>query len=305
MEAIRNFEQMVNHLACPQGGQPARRRRVAVAFPHDASTQRALLLAIEKGFVEPILVGSRSLVAPVFQDYADRVSYVDAETPLEACQKAVRLAREGQADVLMKGLVGTDDLLRAVLSKTDGLLPPGRVLTHVACAHVDDYADRLLFCSDVAVIPQPTAQQRREQLKYLLGICRAMGIDEPRVGLVNCTEKVNEKHFPFTVEYRELVAEAQRGDYGPCIVDGPLDLKTCFSPEALHKKGIDSPLEGRADAVIFPDIQAGNVFYKTITCFCHTETAAMLCGPQVPVVLPSRGDSPQNKFYSLALASLS
>jgi phosphate butyryltransferase len=131
-----------------------------------------------------------------------------------------------------------------------------------------------------------------------------MGISQPRIGLINCTEKVNEKHFPFTVEYKELIAEAQRGDYGDCILDGPLDLKTCFSPEALHKKGIDSPLEGRADGIIFPDIQAGNVFYKTITCFCQSETAAMLCGPSVPVVLPSRGDSPQNKFYSLALASL-
>ena len=304
MEQIKNFDQLVRHLVSPQGATDVQRRRVAVAFPHDFSTQQALLMALKEGFVHALLVGSREQIGDTFAAYNDHVTYIDADSPADACAKAVKLARDGQADVLMKGQVNTDDLLRAVLSKTDGLLPPGRVLTHVTCAHIQEHGDQLLFCSDVAVIPHPTADQRREQLKYILGICHTMGINEPRVGLINCTEKVNEKHFPFTVEYKELIAEAQHGDFGPCIVDGPLDLKTCFSPEALHKKGIDSPLEGRADAIIFPDIQAGNVFYKTITCFCHTETAAILCGPSVPVVLPSRGDSPQNKFYSLALASI-
>jgi len=297
METIRNFNDLARHLQ-----SLGSRRRVAAAFPHDPSTQAALKMALDQQLIEVILVGERAQIEPQFAPYSDHVGYVEASDPLEACQKAVALAREGQVDVLMKGLVNTDDLLRAVLSKTDGLLPPGRVLTHLTCAQIEGH-DRLLFCTDVAVIPYPTPEQRRQQLRYLLDLMRSMGIEEPRVGLINCTEKVNEKHFPFTVDYRNIVAEAQRGDYGPCIVDGPLDLKTCFSPEALHKKGIDSPLEGRADGLVFPDIQSGNVFYKTITCFCQSETAAMLCGPTVPVVLPSRGDSPQNKFYSLALAA--
>ena len=131
-----------------------------------------------------------------------------------------------------------------------------------------------------------------------------MGVGEPRVALINCSEKVNEKHFPFTVEYRQMVAEAEAGKYGPCIVDGPLDLKTAISPEALHKKGIKSPLEGRSDAIIFPDIQSGNVFYKAITFFAQAKTAAMLQGPQVPVVLTSRADSFDSKFYSLCLACM-
>ena len=299
MERIKNFNELVSHLK----SLPAR-KRVAVAFPHDETTCQAVRMALEEGFIEAILVGEKAQIEPRFKGLEDHVTYVEASDPDEACQKAVALARQGEADVLMKGLVNTDNLLRAILSKTDGLLPQGRVLTHVTCAHLTEYADRLIFCTDVAVIPYPTADQRREQLRYVLNICHMMGIEEPRVGLINCTEKVNPKHFPFTVEYRELIAEAERGDFGRCIVDGPLDLKTCFSPEALHKKGINSPLEGQADAIIFPDIQSGNVFYKTITCFCHTETAAVLCGPQVPVVLPSRGDSPKNKFLSLSLAAL-
>jgi len=279
------------------------RRRVAVAFPHDTSTQKALQMALDEGFIDAVLVGDPTQYKELFKLHADHVSFAEASNADEACQKAVALVREGKADVLMKGLVNTDELLRAVLSKTDGILPKGRVLTHVTCAQIEGQ-DRLLFCTDVAVIPHPTAEQRVEQLKYLLDVCRMMGIEKPRVGLINCSEKVNEKHFPFTVEYLDLIEQAKRGDFGPCIVDGPLDVKTCFSPEALHKKGIDSPLEGRADGIIFPDIQAGNVFYKTITYFCRTQSAAMLCGPSVPVVLPSRGDSPESKFYSLALASL-
>ena len=282
MEAIKKLDELAAHLVerCQNGGE---KKRIGVIRPRDESTLGAVKAATETaGFAEAVAFDN------------DDVSVAAAE--------AVAAAREGRVDVLMKGTLNTDDLLRAVLNKETGILPKGNVLTHLTCAQLTSYP-KLIFCSDVAVIPHPTAEQREEQLKYLLQLMRATGIEEPRVGLINCTEKVNEKHFPFTAEYRELIAKAQTGAFGRCIVDGPLDLKTCFSPEALHKKGIQSPLEGQADAIIFPDIQAGNVFYKTITCFCPgTETATVLAGTQVPVVLPSRGDSPNNKFLSLALA---
>ena len=278
MDTIQNLDEMIGRLIAKGG-----KKRIGVICPRDESTRKAVEEATSAtGFAEAV----------VFDD----------DDVLVAAQQAVAAAREGKVDVLMKGTLNTDDLLRAVLNKETGILPKGRVLTHLTCAQIPSY-DKLVFCSDVAVIPYPTAEQREEQLKYLLQLMRSMGVEEPRVGLINCTEKVNEKHFPVTVEYRQLVEKAATGAFGPCIVDGPLDLKTCFSPEALHKKGINSPLEGRADAIIFPDIQAGNVFYKTITCFSPgVETAAVLAGTQVPVVLPSRGDSPKNKLYSLALA---
>ncbi len=297
MEAIRNFDELIAHLR-----QRGEKRRVVVVCPYDESTQGAVEKALQEGFVEAILVGEPEKIGSRFEAYGQQVSLVPALTD-EAPAKAVGLARDGKADIVMKGLVNTDDLLRAVLNKETGILPKGNVLTHLTCAQLPGY-DKFIYCTDVAVIPYPTAEQREQQLSYVLQLARSMGIEEPRVGLINCTEKVNAKHFPCTVEYRELIAKAQTGAFGRCIVDGPLDLKTCFSPAALHKKGIDSPLEGHADAVIFPDIQAGNVFYKTITCFCDAQTAGILSGPQVPVVLPSRGDSPDNKFLSLALASL-
>ena len=276
MKAIQNFDELVAHLKSRQ-----QRRRVAVVCPNDASTRTAVQRAVDEGFVEA-----------VFVDDAD----VDV-----AAAKAVAMARRGEVDVLMKGLLNTDNLLKAVLNKEEGILPKGRVLTHLTCASMAQYS-KLLFMSDVAVIPYPTKEQREAQLQYLLALCRQMGIDEPRVALINCSEKVNAKHFPFTVEYRDLIERTEKGDFGPCIVDGPLDLKTAISPEALHKKGLVSPLEGQADALIFPDIQAGNVFYKAITFFAKARTAAMLAGPQVPVVLTSWADSVESKFYSLALA---
>ena len=294
MKAIQNFEELIDHLA---GRDKA--SRVAVVCPYDESTQGAVAQALEAGFIEPVLVGETAKIGKALPG----VSRVEAADDDDAAAKAVALVREGKADVLMKGLLNTDNLLRAVLNKETGILPKGRVLTHLTCAEIPQY-DKLLFMTDVAVIPYPTKEQREAQLAYLLSLCRSMGIREPAVALINCSEKVNEKHFPFTVEYQELIAQTKAGDFGPCIVDGPLDLKTSLSAKALKKKGLSSPLRGHADGLIFPDIQAGNVFYKTITLFCNATTAAVLAGPDVPVVLTSRADAVESKFYSLALACI-
>ena len=292
MKAIENFEELISYLA---GGMEP--KRVAVVCPYDEGTQEAVQRAMDAGFIKPIFVGDPKLIGPAMKE----VTRLKATDEVDAATKAVQLVHEGMADVIMKGLLNTDDLLRAVLNKQTGILQEGRVLTHLACAELPEY-DKLLFMSDVAVIPHPTEEQRKQQLKYLLRLCRSFGIKEPGVALVNCSEKVDERHFPHTAEYRRLVDEASRGAFGACIVDGPLDLKTSLSGKALRKKGLRSPLRGHADALIFPDIQAGNVFYKTITLFCRATTAAVLAGPDVPVVLTSRADDPDSKFYSLALA---
>ena len=149
------------------------------------------------------------------------------------------------------------------------------------------------------------AQQRMEQVRYVTELCHSFGIEEPRLSLIHCTEKPNEKFFPFTLGYADIIEEAKKGTFGKCIVDGQLDVKTSCDLEAMQTKGIESPIAGEADALIFPDIEAGNVFYKTVTLFCGAETAATLKGPLAPVVLTSRGDRIKSKFYSLALAIIS
>ena len=218
-------------------------------------------------------------------------------------RRAVALCKNGEADILMKGLINTDVLLRAILDKEKGIIRPGHVLTHVAMAEIPKY-DKLLFFTDAAVIPVPTPAQRRQQIHYMNYVCHALGIEEPRISLIHCAEKVSAKAFPYTTDYLNIIAEAQTGAFGRCIIDGPLDLKTSLDSVSLREKGIHSVIDGQADALIFPDIVAGNVFYKTLTLFGYAKTAGVLQGTQCCCVVSSRADSPESKYYSLALAAI-
>ena len=278
MQPIKTLNDMIIFLQ-----QRGDRKRVAVVCPNDASTRYAVEKGREMGFIEPV--------------------YIDGNDKDECAQRAVSLVKNGEADILMKGLLNTDILLRAILNKENGILRPGHVLTHIAMAEIPRY-EKLLFFTDAAVIPVPTEGQRRQQIHYVNYVCHALGIDEPRISLIHCAEKVSAKAFPYTVDYLEIIAEAQTGKFGRCIIDGPLDLKTSLDAVSLREKGIRSVIDGQADALIFPDIVAGNVFYKTLTLFAYAKTAGVLQGTQCPVVLPSRSDSPDSKYYSLALAAI-
>lgn len=279
MKTILTFHEM--HQRVAEGN---RQLRIVAVNPTDEATREALR-RVEEGRMAEVLRVTDSL-------------------PERAAEKAVALVRRGDANVLMKGLIGTDILLRALLNKVSGLLPEGRVLTHVSVAEIPNYP-RLLFFTDAAVIPYPTQRQRVEQVRYTTGICHRMGIREPRIALIHCAEHGG-RQFPFVEGYADIKAQAARGDFGRCIVDGPLDVKSACSLQALQAKGIISPLEGKSDVLIMPDIEAGNAFYKSMTLFANARTAGMLCGTLCPVVVPSRGDSAEAKFNSIlfALASL-
>ena len=299
MTTIRNFQQMTAHL-CATG----RRMRIAVVCGSDDSTLYAVERALREGFAEVIFVGDTEKLSTRAELRAHS-SYIQMETvtdAVSAARRAVALVREGKADILMKGLISTDILLRAVLDKECGLLPRGTVLTHLAVAQFPG-RDQLLFFTDPAVIPYPTQEQRMAQVGYAVKMCHSFGIEEPRVSLLHCAEHVSDK-FPHTLGYQEIADLAREGHWGKAIVDGPLDLRTSIDPVALHHKGIDSPLEGQSDVLIFPDIEAGNVFYKTISFLAKADVAGTLQGTQCPVVLPSRGDSGEDKFYSLAFAAM-
>ncbi|MBQ7420988.1 MAG: phosphate butyryltransferase [Prevotella sp.] len=300
MEAIRNFEELIDHLRL-RGD----RRRVAVVWASDEWTQKSVSQALEVGFIEAIFVGCQEEVERnrVLMRHREHISFVEADSGDAAAERAVALIHEGKADILMKGMLNTDNLLRAVLNKETGILPQGNVLTHITVASFFSYP-KLLFFTDSAVIPYPTQAQRAQQIRYITYAARCFGIKEPRVALIHCSEKVQAKHFPFTAGYSELIERAQTGEFGACIVDGPMDVKTACSAENMRKKGLVSPVGGEADCLVFPDIEAGNMFYKSLTLFAHAETAAVLQGTLCPVVLPSRSDSKQSKFYSLALAAL-
>lgn len=277
MNTLRNFAEIVERLR-----SAGIKRRVAVVCPRDKATMDAIERASNEGFVEAEMIDNDNLQT--------------------AAETAVTMAQEGKVDMIMKGLIPSEILLKAILRFNGGLLPEGRMLTHTACAHFAQY-HKLLFYTDAAVIPVPTHEQRVQQVRYMANLCHAMGIEEPRISLIHCSEEVDERHFPYTVGYREIVKMALKGEFGRCIVDGPLDLKTSCSAESLKVKGIESPIAGDADALVFPDIESGNVFHKTITLFNDAELASLLQGPRVPVVLTSRADAPETKYYSLAVAA--
>lgn len=299
MKPIRDFNQLTAYLKTLK-----KRKRVVVVFPHDDHSEYAIAKALEEGFAEFILVGNSALIDkfPVYKKFHEYVSVVHREDVDEAAREAVRIARAGEADILMKGIINTDNMLRAVLDKEKGLLPPGKVLTHLAIMQIPSY-HKLLFFSDAAVIPRPTLQQRIEMIWYAIHACHNFGIEQPRISLIHCTEKVSSK-FPHSLDYVNIVELAEAGEFGNVIIDGPLDVMTSCERESGSIKGIASPIEGDADVLIFPNIESANVFYKTVALFAKGEMAGALQGTICPVVVTSRSDSGLSKYYSLAMACL-
>ncbi len=299
MKRISSFPEMVQHLA-----QADERKRLAVVCPYDEETVGAAQKALDNNFADLIMIGDERLseTLPSALVASPRVTIVNAATPDEAAATAVALVKEGKADILMKGLINTDNFLRAILNKEHGLLEPGKLLTHLSVAQAPAYP-KLLFFSDVAVIPYPTLAQRVEMIKYDVATCRKFGIDSPKVALIHFTEKVNPK-FPNSVDYTELIKMAGEGEFGDVEMAGPMYVKTACDHHSAAVKGLTSDVCGDADLLIFPNIESGNTFYKTITFFGKADIAGILQGPICPVILSSRSDSAESKFLSIALACL-
>lgn len=299
MEQIKTFEQMTAHLMMYTS-----RKRVAVVCGYDAHSFSAIKRAINEGFAEFVLVGEISKYNNYLElDSAGQyITVVDARDCEEAAWKAVSLIREGKADILMKGIINTDVLLHAILNKDEGLLPRGHVLTHLAVMQIPSYA-KLLFFSDSAVIPNPTKEQRVAMIDYSIHVCHQFGIANPRIAMIHCTEKISPK-FPVSVDYAQIVERYKAGGFPNSVIDGPLDVSVACNKSSMEIKGISSPINGDADVLIFPDIESGNAFYKAVTLFAYAEIAGLLMGTQCPVVLTSRSDSAETKFYSLCMACI-
>ncbi|MGV8136850.1 MAG: phosphate acyltransferase [Mangrovibacterium sp.] len=227
---------------------------------------------------------------------------VPAEDEEQAAQEAARLAGRGEADLLMKGLISSDKYMRVLLNKEYGLLSPGSVLSHVAVIENENY-HKLLIASDVAVIPYPDLSQKAAMIKSLIRTGRALGIEIPKIALIAPSEQVLPV-LPATTDAALLVKMARNGQFPGGIIDGPMALDVAVDNESAMIKNIRSPVAGDADCLLFPNIDAGNVFYKMNTKLCNSRQAAIVTGARVPVVLSSRGDSTETKLNSIALASL-
>lgn len=298
---------MIQHLTqIVEEARKKGRKRLAVAYGQDSHTLEAVYEAYKEGLVEATLFGEKSVIYQVCKESnIDPTIFhiVDEAVDAKCVQLAVAAVVAGEADVLMKGLVSTDKYMRGILNKDAGLFPPKGVLSHISVMEMQSY-HKLLIISDVAVIPLPDFKQKTVQIGYLTRIANLLGIVTPKIACIAPSEQL----LPTVISSTEgamLAKMADRGQLGNVIVDGPLSLDVALYKEvAEHKKVKGSAVAGDPDCLLFPNLESGNVFFKSVTHLCGGELAAMVMGTKVPCVLTSRGDTSKTKLYSIALACL-
>lgn len=278
--------------------------RLAVAAAEDSHVLEAVEDAREKGIVEGVLVGSKTAIERVAKDLninLNNYEVYDVPDPVEAAYKAVELVREGKCDFLMKGYLQTAELARAVLDKEKGLRT-GRVLSMVSLFEVASYP-RIFAITDAGITIAPELEQKVDLINNAVDVMHKLGYENPKVAVVSAVEVVNPK-IPATVDAALLAKMNQRGQIKGCVVDGPFALDNAVSEEAAKHKKIDSPVAGKADIIVLPDINAGNVLYKALIFIAGARTASVVMGAKVPIVLTSRADSAEAKLLSIALAAV-
>ncbi|MGM0378684.1 MAG: phosphate butyryltransferase [Bacillota bacterium] len=279
-------------------------KKISIACAQDKDILKAVKYATQEKIVTPILVGDKEKIENIANDIDFDIKpfdLYDHKTMKDSAKKAVKLVSSGEADMLMKGLIDTSKILKAALNKEYGLRT-GRVLSHVAVFDVEKY-HKLLFVTDAAMNIAPSLDQKKDIIENSLEVVKAVDIDTPKVGVICAKEKVVEK-MPCTVEADKLVKMNEKGEIKDCIVGGPFALDNAVSKKAAEIKGIKHKAAGDCDVLLCPDIEAGNVLYKSLNFLCNAKSAGMIVGATAPIVLTSRADSDEAKLNSIALGTL-
>lgn len=280
-------------------------KRVIAVNGVDSNTLEALNKAVEMGMVTAILTGDKGKIEKTCSEmHIDMRNYEVFHTTEEhaATEKAVQLIHEGHADMIMKGLVPTDKFMNALLKKEYGLVQSQSILSHVALMESPNYP-KFLFFSDAGVIPYPDLLQKIQIIKYLIQTAHYFGIVIPKVAVIAPTEQVLIS-IPSCLDGAIIAKMAERGQIEGGLVDGPMALDVAINRESAVIKGFSSPIVGEADCLLFPNIDAANVFYKTNSKLGNAQMAGIIAGAKVPAIVSSRGDSEITKFNSIAFASL-
>ncbi|MBO4742049.1 MAG: phosphate butyryltransferase [Bacteroidales bacterium] len=279
-------------------------KRLVVAWGVDSHSIGAAYEAVCKGFVTATLVGDEVIINKVCQEEgldASKFTIVHNPVEIKAVAQAVQMVHDGEGDVLMKGLCSTDKFLRAILNKETGLLPPKGLLSHVSVVENPLYP-KLIFFSDMAVIPLPEFRQKVKIAGFLVGVAKSFGIEKPKIAFVAASEQMLDS-MPACMEGAMLAKMCDRGQIAGCIGDGPLALDVCIDPESVQIKKLTSEVAGDADCLLFPNIESANVFWKTNSKLCPgVRQAGMLVGTTAPCILASRADSVDTKLNSIAEA---
>ena len=275
-----------------------------VAHPCDETSLRGPVEAAQAGLIVPILVGPAAKISSVARDHGidiDRFEIVDAPHSEAAAAKAVALIHESKGELLMKGSLHTDELMREVTSSKTGLRTARRI-SHVFIIDVPTHSDTL-FITDAAINIFPDLDTKRDIIQNVIDLFTQVGLGTPRVAILSAVETVTSK-IPSTIEAAALCKMAERGQINGGILDGPLAFDNAISPEAAAIKGIKSEVAGRAQILVVPDLEAGNMLAKNLAFMAKADTAGIVLGARVPIILTSRADSVRSRMASCAAAVL-
>ena len=279
-------------------------KKMAVASAGAEDVLKAVEAARKEGLADSILVGNKKEIIQIANKRGiDSTNYeiIDQLDKTEAARCAVELVRNKKASILMKGMIGTAKILKAILDKEIGLRTD-RMLSHVYTLQIKGY-DRLLTMTDGAMSISPDLKQKAQIIQNAIYYAHSMGIEKPKVAAVAALELVN-PDMPATIDAACLAKMSERGQIVGGIVDGPLGFDNAISKEAAKHKGVESPVSGEVDIVLVPNIESGNIFAKGLVYLANAVPAGLLLGAKAPVVLVSRSDSAQSKLYSIALGVL-
>ena len=276
----------------------------AGAHPCDETSLRGAIEAAELGIIVPILVGPAAKISAVAQQHGINISrfeIVDAPHSDAAAAKAVALIRESKGELLMKGSLHTDELMREVTSGATGLRTARRI-SHVFIMDVPTYPETL-FITDAAINIFPDLDAKRDIIQNAVDMFTEIGLGTPRVAILSAVETVTSK-IPSTIEAAALCKMAERGQITGCIIDGPLAFDNAIDPEAAKIKRIKSAVAGHAQILVVPDLEAGNMLAKNLTFLAKADAAGIVLGARVPIILTSRADSVRARMASCAVAVL-
>jgi len=295
---IKSFDEILK-MAAAKGP-----KTIAVAVAQDVEVLLAVSNAKRLGIADVILVGDKEEIIAVAEKIKVDLSgmeIVDVKEKDKACMKAVELVSSGKAHLVMKGLVDTSIILKAVLNEEIGLRT-GNVLSHVAVFDIEGYS-RLFYVTDAAMNVAPNLDQKRQITENAVQVARAMGNENPKIALLAAVEKVNPK-MQATLDAAELEKMNKEGWLPGCEVGGPFALDNAVSVEAAKHKGMVHPVAGLADILVVPTIEAGNMLYKSMVFFAKGKNAGVIVGAKAPIVLTSRADSDEAKLNSIAIGIL-
>ena len=294
---LANFDILLKDL------KKSSQKTIALAWGHFDEALHAMRKAQAEGIARAIIYGdvreSEKLIAKLDMD-VNLNKCVAAKDEKEAARLAVLAVKNGEADIVMKGLCSTSTLLKAVLNKEDGLI--GRsVLSHIGIFEVSSY-HKLLILTEPAMNIAPDLNEKVHILENAVKAAHMLRIDVPKVAMIAAVESVNPNKMPATEDAALITMMNKRKQIKGCLVDGPLALDLAFSKEACEIKGIETEVGGDCDIAVFPNIESGNVFYKALTKFAGARSAGIIVGASAPIVLTSRADSEDSKFLSIAVA---